>query len=138
MNISQLRETADKEYSRLRRLQEADENGNVKCISCTKVTNWRYMTVGHYIKRNYYSVRYYECNVNPQCWSCQVLEESDCQVTQKKHAQGLIEKYGDHILNTLGKLKRNHAHYSKKDYEDMIKSFRAEIRKLKKQKYGIS
>lgn len=57
-------------FSRYIRLKDADLYGNVKCISCPKVDNWKNFDNGHFIRRGHMYTRFSETNCRPQCVHC--------------------------------------------------------------------
>lgn len=121
---------ADELYSRLRRLQES-EDGFCTCISCGRRVRWQYITIGHYIKRRHLILRYDNINTQPQCKFCNQEQENDKEI-EIAFGRNLIVKYGMNILNILGQMKRTHIKYSSKDYEEMIKKFRKNIKEYEK------
>lgn len=57
-------------FQKLRRLEEADENGMVRCISCGRVMHWSEAQGGHYIGRANRVTELEKDNVFPQCPTC--------------------------------------------------------------------
>ena len=55
---------------RLRRLEEANDEGYVRCISCGKVMKWTEAQGGHYISRTCRAVELDKDNIWPQCPQC--------------------------------------------------------------------
>ncbi len=67
---SNIKQTALKNFQRLRRLEESNIDGLERCISCGKVLNWKEMQGGHYISRRVEATCIEPDNVWPQCSSC--------------------------------------------------------------------
>ena len=65
-----IRERALSAFQKLRRLECANEDGYVTCISCGVVMHWKDAQGGHYIKRQYRATELDPDNVNPQCPRC--------------------------------------------------------------------
>ncbi len=57
-------------FQRMRRLQEANYAGDVTCISCGQVMNWKDSQGGHYLSRTVEATCIEPDNVWPQCPSC--------------------------------------------------------------------
>lgn len=57
-------------FSRYIRLKDADLYGNIKCISCPKVDNYKNMDCGHFVPRAHMYTRFSENNCRPQCVHC--------------------------------------------------------------------
>ena len=55
---------------RLRRLEEANDEGYVRCISCGKVMTWQEAQGGHYIPRTVRTTELDKDNIWPQCPQC--------------------------------------------------------------------
>lgn len=67
---SNIKQTALKNFQRLRRLEEANVDGLERCISCGKVLHWKEMQGGHYVSRRVEATCIEPDNVWPQCSSC--------------------------------------------------------------------
>lgn len=65
---TQLRKIADKVFSEYIRRRD-----NGKCYTCKKQDDWKRMQCGHFIPRQYLSVRYDEVNCHCQCYACNML-----------------------------------------------------------------
>lgn len=114
-------------FCRLRRLQEATDNGYVTCITCGKVVRWDECDGGHMIPRRHRGTEVEPDNVWPQCIKCNRFGTIDIVTYGEK----LIEKIGfDRVASLMGK---KHD-YVKHDYEALKKEYNSEIRKLLKTK----
>lgn len=65
---TQLRKIADKLFSEYIRRRDGG-----KCYTCQKRDDWKRMQCGHFIPRQYLSVRYDEVNCHCQCYACNML-----------------------------------------------------------------
>lgn len=65
-----IREQCLKSFQKLRRVEEANEDGNVRCISCGKVLSWKEAQGGHYISRRNRATELESDNIWPQCPQC--------------------------------------------------------------------
>ena len=61
---------ADAIFSQYIRLHYADENGMVKCYTCSSVLFWKNIENGHFKKRGNLLLRLDERNCRPQCHPC--------------------------------------------------------------------
>ena len=120
----------DKVFSEYIRLRDTDENGFGRCISCNKIIHWKDGDAGHCVCRKHLSLRYDEKNVNLQCRSCNRFQESNAI----GYNHGLIEKYGDDVIDYLFVKKFNFCSLGKVEYEALIKEYQDKVKELKKGK----
>lgn len=99
--LKKLKAKADSIYSKRLRQSCADQDGMVKCYTCSTVKNWKQMQCGHYISRTITSLRYYPRNTKPQCAGCNMFNQGRLDV----FAVNLIKEYGVGILEELQKIK---------------------------------
>lgn len=67
---SKLVEKADKWFSLRVRLEDSNENGYGKCVTCGRVMHAKKAQCGHYHSRKHYSVRWSRMNAHIQCGPC--------------------------------------------------------------------
>jgi hypothetical protein len=90
-------------FSEYIRRKDADENGNVKCFTCSKVNPWKMMHAGHYIRASAGLSTYFdEQNVNVQDYACNIWRDGNSD----EYALALQRKYGEDILNELNRRKQ--------------------------------
>ena len=65
-----IRERCLASFQKLRRVEEANDMGNVTCISCGKAMHWKEAQGGHYISRTNRATELEHDNVWPQCQQC--------------------------------------------------------------------
>jgi len=70
---AKLKKDLDTIFSRFIRQKYADENGMVRCYTCSTTKHWKEMQNGHWIPRNYLATRFSENNCRVQCVSCNVF-----------------------------------------------------------------
>lgn len=73
-SISQLKKLADKLCSEYTRRKGASFDGFNYCYTCGVRKHWKELQAGHYISRVYTNTRYYEPNLKPQCYSCNIMK----------------------------------------------------------------
>lgn len=92
-----LKERLDRCFSWYVRLIEADNDGNVSCITCETVRHWTEVDAGHFISRRYLAVRWRPENVKPQCKRCNMRHAGE----QWLFSRALQKQYGEQICETL-------------------------------------
>lgn len=121
-SVPQLKKVADKivsEYIRRR------DNGI--CFTCGNKKEWKYQQCGHYVSRIYLNLRYYEKNLNCQCYSCNVMRHGNMD----EYAIRLQQKYGADILEELNKWKYIPVSTNtRKDLLDVIEKYKELLKKL--------
>ncbi|HDY86634.1 MAG TPA: hypothetical protein ENH82_00790 [bacterium] len=101
MPLPQLMDKTDKMFQKRRRLEEADHQGVVRCISCGAFHHYKLCDAGHYIPRAHKGTRYEELNVWPQCKKC------------NKWLHGNVAKYRDGLVNKIGESGIRHLNIEK-------------------------
>ena len=87
-----------KMFSKFIRARDADERGYCRCISCSKIDNWKTFDAGHYQSvGSDRALKYNEVNVNAQCSSCNMYKSGNLI----NYRQGLDHKYGEKIVKDL-------------------------------------
>ncbi len=75
------------------RLRDAPDNGQgfQRCFTCGKVSHFKEMDAGHYVRqKNHKATVYEEKNVHAQCKNCNMILNGNEAV----HAQRIDERYG--------------------------------------------
>lgn len=121
-SIQSLKKIADKwcsEYIRRR-----DEG---VCFTCGKQKPWKEMQCGHFVSRVYGNLRYYEKNLNCQCYSCNIMKNGNMD----EYAVRLQRKYGTDILEELNNAKMMPpTPFKFLDLEDLVEMFKSKIKYL--------
>lgn len=130
MTFPETVEKLDDIFSKRIRLRDADMLGNVRCISCGAVFNWKYIDNGHFIPRSNMSTRFHEKNNNGQCQNCNRYKDGN----NDGYIKGLEIKYGSGIVEELESLGRQTKIYTKSELEELITQNREEFNKLYKLK----
>lgn len=122
--------TADKWFSKFIRARDADDTGILNCISCGIPVHWKKADAGHFIKRQFKSLRYNEKNVNGQCRKCNwLLQGNDIE-----YAKGLEKKYGKGILEQLLATKNRTVKMGRFELKHIANYYRMKFNQLKKLK----
>ncbi len=122
--------TADKWFSKFIRIRDADDDGIITCISCSIRKHWKNMDCGHFIKRQFKSLRYNEKNCNGQCRKCNwLLQGNDIE-----YAKGLVKKYGSGVLEQLVATKHRTLPMGRFELKHIADYYRMKFNQLKKLK----
>lgn len=122
------RDTALRAFCKLRRLQEANDNGYVRCITCGRIVKWNNCDGGHFIDRRHRGTELEPDNVWPQCMVCNRFMSGD----KNEYRMALALKIGEERLGRLLKLKTfDHSH---KDYQSLAKAFNSESCEIRRKK----
>lgn len=90
------------------------------CITCGDKKFWKYQQNGHYVSRQYLSLRWDEKNCNVQCAGCNVFKHGNMD----EYALALQRKYGKDILQRLNKEKHKVVKLSAAWYEEKIEYYK--------------
>ena len=127
-------DAADAAYSLWYRAREADEYGLVRCCTCGKIMKWKDPNgnthFGHYHSRGFSKFRFDERNGGVQC----KLENSYQQGQQVKMKAYLIERYGAEEIEKIDALSTTGKRLNDFELRELAKYYRAEARKIIKQK----
>lgn len=85
------------------RQKHADEEGNVKCVSCSTVLPWKESHCAHFIGRAKKATRWLEENMMPACQSCNVFRK---EFHMREYTIYILEFYGREFLDELRELEK--------------------------------
>lgn len=122
--IQKFREKLDKVFSIFIRTRNADENGYVKCFTCSTVDHWKSVDCGHFQSRRHNSTRWDEKNCQVQCKGCNIFRQGE----QFKFAKALDEKFGKGAAEKLEIKSRNTCKFSRFEYELLIQDYEQKIK----------
>ena len=106
-------------FQKLRRMEEANDEGYVQCISCGKIFSWKEVHGGHYIPRTVRTTELDPDNVWPQCNKCNTYLAGNIF----GYRQNLLKKIGKERVERLENLRA--AYYGDEDaYENLHPSDR--------------
>lgn len=121
---SQLKKLLDKVFSEYVRRKNANENGYVKCYTCSKVLPWQEIQNGHFVSRSHLATRYEEDNTRPQCVGCNVFGGGRVAI----FASRLDEELGE---GTVAKLYRKAQEITKDyPYQEKIDYYKLKLSEL--------
>jgi hypothetical protein len=74
-SLAKLKKELDRVFSLFIRQKYANEDGMVKCYTCSTVKHWKEMQNGHWIPRNNLATRFHEDNCRVQCVGCNMFQK---------------------------------------------------------------
>ena len=119
---SKLVKKLDTVFSQYIRRSNADNNGYCTCVTCNKTFHWKEIQAGHFMSRKYYSIRWSEENVKPQCVACNVYRAGE----QYKYSLFL----GSEVANVLYLQSKEIVKFTNYELEDMINDYSEKLKKL--------
>lgn len=125
-SISQLKKLADKLCSEWVRRKKADWKGENNCYTCGIKKHYKELQAGHYVSRIYTNTRYYEENLRPQCYSCNVMRHGNMDEFAIR-----LERETPGILKDLNDWKRRPASTNtRQDLMMVIEDFKSKLKTL--------
>lgn len=83
-------------FSTFVRLRDSDQDGILKCFTCSRRMHWRNAQCGHGVPRQHKATKYNEINNNGQCPKCNAWEGGMREVYKeemdKRHGAGTWDK----------------------------------------------
>jgi hypothetical protein len=126
MNVNK----ADKWFSLFIRLRDSNDNGIATCCTCGKMTSFKKLDCGHYVKRQHMGVRYNEKNCHAQCRECNWLKQGN----DVKYHAFIIEKYGQQTHDLLKSAERGSSKHTDFELSLLAKEYEKKTKDLAKLK----
>lgn len=104
-------------------------DGMVKCFTCPAIKPIKEMQCGHYISRNFNSLRWETINLRPQCYQCNVEKKGNYTVFADK-----LERETPGIIEKLEIRKHNKFNCGVFELKLLIAKFTLDLNKLKCEK----
>lgn len=114
--LSKWKKELDTVFSRFIRQRD-----NGQCFTCPKKDHWKNMQCGHFVPRQYLSVRFDERNCNCQCYACNMLYNGQPSL----YAIKLKRKYGEDIVEQLESIRLKETKLDSLWYGDKIKHYQS-------------
>ena len=131
--IRALVDDAAKLLQKLRRMQEADFDGNCTCVTCGKVDHWKNMDGGHYISRTWTRYKLESVclggdfeNIWPQCKGCNRFDHR----IHDDYAVFMRDMYGSDFMDEVSVTKRDTRKYTRAELDDIIKKLKGLIKEM--------
>ncbi len=125
-----LKARLDKEFSLYIRLRDCMPNGYFRCISCGQIKPFSQADCGHYFSRVHTATRFDEQNCHAECRYCNRFRADHLE----GYRENLICKIGPKAFELLKLRAATVAKISDFEYEQLIKYYKAQNAKLKKEK----
>lgn len=120
-NVSKLKKRLDALFSLYVRYSAVEKDGQVSCYTCPFRGLPRQLQNGHFVPRQYLSLRYDEVNCHPQCYACNQLYNGQ----PSAYAERLERDYG---TGTVAALERHrHQVVPFFPYEEMIEIYKGKL-----------
>ena len=97
------------------------QRDNGQCFTCPKKDHWKSMQNGHFVPRQYLSLRFDEKNCNCQCYACNMLYNGQPSL----YAVNLKRKYGDSIIEELESVRLKETKLDSSWYVDKINYYQS-------------
>lgn len=118
---SQLTKELDTVFSQYIR-NSRSKNGICTCITCDREYEVKKIHCGHFMSRQYMSVRWDERNVAPQCYGCNVMQQG------KQFEFSL--KLGKELSEELYLLSKQTKKYSLDELKELIEYYKEKLKNL--------
>lgn len=125
-----LEDRLDRVFSEYIRLRDTMPNGYCQCISCGKIKPYKDFDAGHYFSRRHMATRWDEKNVNAECKACNRFDSEHLE----GYREHLIHKIGERSFAALKIRCMMPCKYEEFELEELIKYYKNEVAKLKKDK----
>ena len=128
MSVQKLRKRVLTVFQKLRRIEEADEDGWCECCTCGAIAQWDDgMHGGHYVSRSHNSAAFLDVNVHAQCVLCNAYNGGK----EAEHRAYIAERYGEDVAAELDRLKNETVQIYRVDYLEMLKDFNERLKAAK-------
>lgn len=127
-SLSTLIKKADEVVSLFVRLNAADENGTVKCISCDESFFWKDVDCAHFKDRDNMGTRYYLPNLAPGCRECNRFDHY-------WHIEQWEKKLTPEMLVHLNFIAHGMQKYTRHELLELIETYTEKVKHLKKIKH---
>jgi hypothetical protein len=116
-------------FQKLRRLEEANEHGRCRCVTCGKVAMWNDgIEGGHYISRQHNATAFLSQNLHPQCTGCNRSPGGK----SVEHRAYIVQRYGEEVAAELDRLKDTTVQLYRIDYLEMLAEFNQRVKELQR------
>lgn len=124
-SVSKLKKELDALFSQYIRRKYANQDGFVRCYTCSQQKHWKEMQCGHFASRSYLSTRFLEENCRVQCLGCNFYGKGQIGVFANR-----LEKEEAGTVARLYKLSQELTKWGTKDYEAKIEEYKLKLNQL--------
>lgn len=123
-SLSKLIHELDGLVSEVVRRSNANEYGQVACVSCGKILLWSEAQCAHFIPRSHMNTRFNLMNLAPACEECNCFDEDN-------HLKAWAEKLGPEMVTYLEREGRSLRKLMRFELESGIDLMRRKLKELK-------
>ena len=122
--ITALKKQLDKIFGQYIKLRDADQNGMLRCITCSKLVHWKEAHCGHFVRRRHLAVRWDERNCHGQCCYCNTFLDGN----EAEYFIALEDKLGREVVDELMQAKHQTVKLNRSFYDEMIEKYKTKIK----------
>lgn len=130
LTTPQLIKKADRLFSKVVRLSEADANGMCQCVSCGRSYHWKKLHAGHYAARTFGATRFDQENTHSQCVFCNTFSSGN----PAGYASYIKNKYGSNKIDELWQKAKQPFKWDREELLKLIERLKSEVMHLQKKK----
>lgn len=119
---TKVKKELDRVFSIYIRQKYADSFGIVQCYTCQKTGSVKELQNGHFVPRQYLSVRWDERNCRPQCYACNMLYNG-----QPSAFAARLEAEQPGIVKELEEMRKTIRQWTIKEIEDLTAYYKQKI-----------
>lgn len=129
-NARELSNVVAERLQLLRRMEHADDNGYVSCVTCDNVKHYKDgMQGGHFIERSKSPTKLREENIWPQCAYCNAaMGKFGRSTVAYKYYQHMCQFYGEDFVQELIQESNKNWKWCKPDLIDMLEEINERIK----------
>ena len=121
-----LKDKAWKLFSEYIRRRDANDDGDVECITCHAIKPWKSMQAGHFIDGRTNSILFEEDGCHAQCYSCNMFKAGN----KVEYFRYMQKRYGDVRIDELRVLRSQTLKFTESDLEEKIEYLKAKIAEM--------
>ena len=113
---------------KLRRMELADHNGMVTCVSCNKRLHWKEAQGGHWIERGRAATKLVEEQINPQCVYCNQHGMRYKTIVRETYGEYMRDMYGHDFCKQLLEDSKKVHKWNRAELEDKMVELKKRIK----------
>jgi len=121
--IGKLKKKCWDALSKAIRMEAADSNGIVECVTCNCKKPWKQMQAGHLIGGRTNGVLFDERGIFPQCVGCNMFKQG----MGPEFTVFVIKNYGQGLVDELIQLRRTAVRFTRSELEEMLEGYQERI-----------
>lgn len=113
-------------FSEWVRRSNANDQGFVKCYTCTAFAHWKYMHSGHCFSRKDNAVFINEIVVKVQCPVCNIDLMGNTELFKKN----LVKEYGFEVIEQVARSRHETVKKSAREWNEIAKFYKEKLKAL--------